>query len=197
MTKLTGLILPAVLIGLLIVAPPAGAHKINIFAAWEDNRITGYAYAPGGVRIIGVSVELFDQAGQSVAKATTGDKGDFSFPVTTPGRYKVILDLGDGHRGEFKVRVGAAPAATKPAAPAGPGQAASPAVKPTVDPAAIEAAVDKAISHRLTPVLAKLDELEDRIGLRDVVGGLGFIIGLMGLAAYFKSKGRTGAKNTD
>lgn len=183
------LIIAVALIGLLAVAAPAGAHKIKVFAAWENDRIAGYAYAPGGARIKGTQVELFGPDGHSVAKATSDDQGNFSFPVKDQGRYKIVLDLGDGHRGEFTVRVGTAPQAARPT---GPVKTSAPTVGPGLDPAAVEAAVEKAIGRRLTPVLAKLDQLEDRIGLRDVVGGLGYIIGLMGLAAFFKSKSRTG-----
>jgi nickel transport protein len=57
-----------------------------------------------------------------------------------------------------------------------------------VDPAQVQAAVERALDRKLAPIRAMLARMEaDRgIGVQDVVGGLGWILGLVGLAAWMR-----------
>ena len=56
-------------------------------------------------------------------------------------------------------------------------------------PAGIEQAIEKALDKKLAPVLRMLAEMhEQKVRLTDVLGGIGYIIGLVGVAAYFKRK---------
>jgi nickel transport protein len=56
-------------------------------------------------------------------------------------------------------------------------------------PAEIEKAFEKALDKKLAPVMRTLAEMrEEKVRLTDVLGGLGYIFGLVGAAAYFKRK---------
>ena len=56
-------------------------------------------------------------------------------------------------------------------------------------PAGIDQAIEKALDKKLAPVMRMLAEMqEQKIRLTDVLGGIGYIIGLVGVAAYFKRK---------
>jgi len=56
-------------------------------------------------------------------------------------------------------------------------------------PAGIDKALEKALDKKLAPVLRMLAEMhEQKVRLTDVLGGIGYIIGLVGVAAYFKRK---------
>jgi len=71
-----------------------------------------------------------------------------------------------------------APAANEP----------SPAVSPPL-PAGIDKVIEKALDKKLAPIMRTLAEMqEQKIRLTDVLGGLGYIFGLVGVAAYFKCK---------
>jgi len=49
--------------------------------------------------------------------------------------------------------------------------------------------VEKIIVRELIPIKRKLAEgSEQKLTLRDILGGLGYIFGLAGIAAYFQSK---------
>ena len=51
----------------------------------------------------------------------------------------------------------------------------------------IRVAVERALENKLRPVMEMLTEVRDRgPTLRDVIGGIGYIIGLVGLAAYLR-----------
>jgi nickel transport protein len=49
--------------------------------------------------------------------------------------------------------------------------------------------IEKALDKKLAPIMRTLAEMqEQKIRLTDVLGGLGYIFGLVGVAAYFKCK---------
>jgi len=55
--------------------------------------------------------------------------------------------------------------------------------------ALIEAAVAKAVDEKLAPLklqLARMAEQDQSARMRDIIGGIGWIIGLVGIAAWFK-----------
>jgi nickel transport protein len=58
-----------------------------------------------------------------------------------------------------------------------------------VDRQMLEETVNKALEHQLAPVKEMLTELTiHQTSLTDIIGGIGYILGLFGLAAYFLSK---------
>ena len=61
-------------------------------------------------------------------------------------------------------------------------------------PAGIDKALEKALDKKLAPMMRTLAEMqEQKVRLTDVLGGLGYIFGLVGVAAYFKrNRGKGG-----
>lgn len=56
-------------------------------------------------------------------------------------------------------------------------------------PPGFDKALEKALDKKLAPILRALAEMqEQKIRLTDVLGGLGYIFGLVGVAAYFNSR---------
>ncbi|MCU0584816.1 MAG: hypothetical protein MUC46_01940 [Desulfobacterales bacterium] len=61
-------------------------------------------------------------------------------------------------------------------------------------PAGIDKALEKALDKKLAPIMRTLAEMqEQKIRLTDVLGGLGYIFGLVGVAAYCNSRRKRGA----
>jgi nickel transport protein len=55
----------------------------------------------------------------------------------------------------------------------------------------IEAIVESAVDKKLQPVmrmLVKLQESSGKPGITEIVGGIGYIIGILGIVAYFKAR---------
>ena len=52
------------------------------------------------------------------------------------------------------------------------------------------------MSRQIRPLREQLDRYEEKVRLHDILGGIGFIVGAMGLVLYVKSRGaRGGAAN--
>jgi nickel transport protein len=88
----------------------------------------------------------------------------------------------------FTTPAAAAPAAN-PAAAATPASIAPGTKAPNLDRQMLEETVNKALERQLAPVKEMLTDLTiHRTTPTDIIGGIGYILGLFGLAAYFLSK---------
>ena len=180
----------------------AEAHGIKVFASVEDGQICGEAYFVGGGNPRDVDVRLLGPAGNVLARTRTDDKGVFRFTPAVRCDMKIVVETGDGHLAEFAIASAdlpeslpalasapAAGAASAPSAPAAAPAASAPAGK-AGHSAAPPAGVDAAELQRLVrqAVRRELDAHERNVNLREIVGGIGYIVGVMGLVALLKRR---------
>jgi nickel transport protein len=182
----------------------AAAHRVNVFAWVEGDTVRVECKYPDGTRVHEGVIRVLDSAGKELLSGKTDTQGEFSFKVPKQDDLTIVLEAGMGHRGDWPLSkqdiapAGAAPpepaAASQPApkteAPLPPtGKSAPGAASPPSED--IEQAIEKALDKKLAPVLRMLAEMrEQKVRLTDVLGGIGYIIGLVGVAAYFKRKPR-------
>jgi len=189
---------------LIAICTQAHAHRVNLFAWYDGKMILAEGYFSGGNKAMDSTILVFDSEGKEVFHGMTDKKGEFSFKPPGNGEYRLVLEAGMGHRAEALVSVQGTESG--PAAPeagqAGPrtaespelkeaGQAAKDAHKETV--ALTSAEFEQILDRKLNPVkeqLLRLAEQGDKVGFRDVVAGLGYIAGLMGLAMYLTQRKR-------
>jgi len=48
--------------------------------------------------------------------------------------------------------------------------------------------LEKAIAKQLKPLRREIQELKEKSGLRDILGGIGYIFGLLGLVAFLRER---------
>ena len=177
----------------LMLCGAAHAHKLKVYAMGEGKTISGYAYFPGGGRAKGVEVQLQDAVGKTLATTTTDEGGDFAFQAPFKCDCQVVVDSGDGHRGTWSIgadelsddlpRPEGAPAEPPPA----PGEPSpdAPTQGPPAAAADLEAMVERAVSKQVRPLRAQLEAYEEKRRLHDILGGIGYIAGVAGVAFYF------------
>lgn len=169
---------------------PATAHRLNLFATSDGSRIDGYVYFPGGGRAADLPVRL-TRGETLIAEQRSDGEGRFSFALDgLDGEVELRANSGDGHLARFAITL-APPAADLP----GPtGEAASAAGHPPATPDCSATGDDKAlqaaIAAQIRPLREQLDALAAQRRWQDVVGGIGYILGLFGLAALFYSRRR-------
>lgn len=187
----------ALLVLALLAPPPAEAHRVNVFAWVEGDTVFVESKYPDGTRVNEGVIRVLDEKGVERLSGKTDARGGFSFKVPPAESLTVVLEAGMGHRADWPLSredlTGGAPA---PAAATALAVAASEARPPQASAApdlaaALEAALERALERKLAPVSRALAELaEPRVRVADVVGGLGWIAGLVGAAAYFKHRPR-------
>jgi nickel transport protein len=172
---------------LLAGAMPAAAHRLKLFATVEDGTITGYAFFIGGGRPQGSTIVIRDGAGTEVFRTTTDDEGRFAWKPPGPDRFTVVVDARDGHAAETVLEAERFGGAPMPGAAAGASQAPP---QNAGEASMIEAAVDRAVARQIRPLLEAYDAAEGRARFNDVMGGIGMIIGLAGIALWASGRRR-------
>lgn len=170
----------------LFASGEALAHRLNVFAAHDGTRITGEAYFSGGARARGIMVRALGAGDAVLAEVRTDADGNFAFPALTPTEIEIVADAADGHIARFRLTaddLGAAPA--RDAATAAPPAAGT---VPPVATVTLEQAIDRAVARRIAPLQRQIAEYESKIRLHDILGGIGYLVGIAGIGFWWLAR---------
>ena len=120
-------------------------------------------------------------------------------PKGKGGNLIIIANDGAGHRGTWSLEesdyLGTAPDHSLPAKDISSvtsqenNSLKTPASFPPIDLKVIEQIVENTVAREIAPLKKMLAEQKhDKVSIQDILGGLGYIFGLAGIAAYYKSK---------
>ncbi len=188
---ITGLLLPA---GLVTTAL---AHKIVVSGWTEGGTVMVEGAFSDGSFAKHSTVTVYGKDGAVLLEGKTDEEGSFSFPVPVKADLKIVLDAGMGHVAETIIPAddittvaGDQPAAqpAETAAAAAPAAAASAqAAGPQLSRQDIQLIVDKSLKKQLRPVMAQLSARK----FTDILAGIGYIVGLVGIGSYFNYRRKT------
>ena len=89
---------------ILIMAGPALAHKVNLFAYAEDGKIYTESYFPDGKAVEGGKVMVYDSKEKLLLEGVTDKEGLFSFDIPVVDDLNIVLDATMGHKNSFKLK---------------------------------------------------------------------------------------------
>jgi len=122
----------------------------------------------------GIAVELRDTAGSVVATVQSAEDGSFLFGGPHQPPITLVSQSADGHRAEFRIDADGAT-----------GQIV-PEDAPHLD--IEEKALRAIVQQELQPLREQLDEQANRMRTRDVLAGIGYILGIFGVIALLKRR---------
>ncbi len=186
------------------------AHKVSVYAYAEDGKVFAEGYFVDGSKAKNSLIEVFDaHSEKKLLELNTNDKGEASFHITETAPLKLVITAGMGHKNDYTLsdkevrdamgisnaddRNGKADERKQPfekeshvmkqkgTLPAAHGLSSSD----------IETIVDRALEKKLKPIkdmLLRMQEFSSRPGITEILGGVGYIVGLMGIIFYFKSR---------
>jgi nickel transport protein len=189
----------------------AHAHKVNIFAYAEDGRVHAEGYFVDGSKCKNSVVEVIDnRTGEKLLEGRTDGNGQYSFEIPGAAELKLILNAGAGHRNEYvlsqeEIRGALASSKKSPEKDAMTKRTDAPEPEPMrksshgfrrvenqqFSAEEMEALVERVVDSKLEPVirmLAKLQEESSKPGITEIVGGIGYIIGIVGIIGYLKGR---------
>jgi len=173
----------------VILSAPAQAHKVMIFAYEEGDTVYAEGYFADGKKAQDSLVEVYGEDGTKLLEGKTDTNGLFSFPVPDTPEIRIVLTASMGHRAECTLKGngnGKTDAAKKEGAELIP---RGEKVHVTVDEDRIRAIVTEELDKKIGPLAREVALLHERgISLTDVIGGIGYIVGIMGLLMYFKAR---------
>jgi nickel transport protein len=195
------------LVFVLLTPGPALAHRVNVFAYVEGGEIVvECSYSKSKKVGTALSRSWTRPAGKPCCRATTDEQGLFRFPVPEEARssgsgLRILLQAGEGHQNEWIVDAAEFMGETSSAARSHPVSKSGPAcpgawrTKPGqqsgLTRSDVEEVVAAALDAKLAPIKRELLEQSQKgPGMQEIVGGIGWIFGLIGVAAYFKSRPR-------
>ena len=187
------IILFAIVAGLLLTrSPSVHAHKVYLYAWIEGDRVHTESYFSGGKKVRTGLIKVFDLSGNKILEGKTDEKGEFSFKITEKRGLRIVLDAAMGHRAEYILEVNEKPEAAVGSDKTSKNKESRIIQSPVfqVDTEHIKLLVEDVIDSRLKPIIKTLTKIqEDRgPGLTEIIGGIGYIFGLMGIILYIKSR---------
>lgn len=203
----------------LFLTGAAHAHRVNVFAFVDGDHIQVECGFSRSQRVKNGKLVVADlETGDIVVEGVTDEQGVFRFRppddfLRTGHGLRILLLAGEGHQDEWRIsgeelRALSPPAprrATSGSAPVQPGLEAArqPPAADRVDaparqaaPAAfdageLEAVIGRVLDAKLGPINQALNRRrDDDPDWRDIVGGIGWIAGLLGLATYLRHRRR-------
>jgi len=173
----------------IFTASPALAHRINIFAIDEGGTIYTESTFAGKRPVKKGVIRVFNADGTLVFTGKTDDKGLLTFPRPEPGPLSVEVNAGMGHKSLWELDAVEGAEGTAGVAD-DPGMATSSPVPQSAAPAKALVAGDWKHLERVvdTAVVKALYREREETRLRDIIGGFGYIVGLLGMFAWYRSR---------
>jgi nickel transport protein len=172
------------------------AHKVNIFAYVEGEKIYTESYFNDGKKCIDSKIEVFDNQENKLLEGLTDKEGEFSFEVPSEdGDLKIVLTASMGHQAEYSILADelSSTAGLIKEEPEEPVSLISPEAS-LVDLKEIQSIIEDTLDEKLKSIMREMREIkksqEDKISPTEIIGGIGYIIGIFGIIAYFLSRKR-------
>ena len=186
----------------------AYAHKLRIFAWPEGDMIYGETAFSGNRKPKNAEITVLEAGNREILLTTrTDDQGKFRFTVPEKAvsdhlDLLLVVNAGEGHRGEWPL-----PAAEYLSSALPPKEAAAvkespstPEIQPvparvgsantlSIDEQLLRRIVDEELEKKLSPLKYMLAQSSDTgPKLQDILGGIGYILGLAGIFALMQAR---------
>lgn len=167
-----------------LCAGTAQAHKVNVFAYLEGDQVYVQGYFMDGKKAKKSTVIVYGEKGEQLMEGLTNEEGEYVFPVSAKQEIRIVLNAGQGHQAEYVLSTSEVVGNETPEASAVEAMdSQSAAVGGDVD-----AVVRHAVAAGMIPLAKEIADLKERRSFSDIIGGVGFIAGILGVFAYVKSR---------
>jgi len=169
---------------------PALAHKVIIFAWVEGDTVFTESKFSGGKEAINAQVLVFDRGGKQLLEGKTNNKGEFSFKIPKLTDLRIVLNAGMGHKAEWRIPELEIQEASGVLGSKIPTESSQP-VAVGLSKEEIKELIEESLDRKLRPIVRMMTESQSKgPSVTEILGGIGYILGLMGVAIYFKNRGK-------
>jgi len=180
------------------------AHRVVLFAYVEGDMVYTESYFGDGKKCQNARIEVYDSLGNKLLEGKTDKEGEFSFKPPTREDLRIVLTASMGHRDEYVIPEGELPGGTEGRTRGSEPHKAVGNVLPSekgwkeeapssqlsrLEMEQIRVVVEEALDEKLKPIMRLLGKQQkESFSFIGVIGGVGFIFGIMGIILYFKSR---------
>jgi len=194
---------PSVIFLILVIFVSASytfAHRVVLFAYVEGDKVFTESYFSDGKRCQDSRIEVFDSLGNKLLEGKTDKNGEFSFNPPKKTDLRIVLTASMGHKDEYTIpsgELGGEAGGSSPGSEShkaakkvfGAENGSSPRQLTPREVEQIRTVVEEILDEKLKPVMRLLSKPQaEGISFVQVMGGIGFIFGIMGIILYFRSR---------
>lgn len=185
---------------------PSFAHNVTIFAWVDGDNVHTQSKFSGGEMVHGGDVIVLDSKGTHLHKGKTDENGIFSFKIPRKTELKVILKTSMGHMAVWKIPArevkgsvmesnissiveNASVETNSGSKEIKTGGKVVELTTMKLGREEIEEIIDASLDRKLTPIIDMIGKIYyHEPGFTEIIGGIGYIVGLVGVALYFSSR---------
>ena len=192
-----------VLASLIAFSTTVSAHNVvgGVYVNGVD--IEGEAgFSNGSMANAGTIVKITDQSGTPLGEVQTDDEGYFVFTPKKRITHLFEINMGAGHILKMQIPAEELPDSLNTNLNSTNGtanntDASQPSSTINVNnqnysqgnnPPINELMLEKAIAKQIIPLRKEIQALKEKSGMRDIIGGIGYIFGLLGLVAFLRER---------
>ncbi len=170
----------------LLFSSSVSAHKLNVFAFVEGGEVHVEAYFSDGILAKNAKLTVTNTHGDLIYEGRTNELGQHQFNASGQADLRIKINAGLGHIASYQLGTVAVADTASDAPEINSSDLSSSSI-------AIED-IQKAVAEAIKPLAREISELKNKNQMSDIVGGIGFVLGILGLFAYLKY--RKDAKNS-
>lgn len=182
--------------------PAAFAHKVIIFAWVDGDTIHTQSKFSGGKKAMNTDILVYNTSNVLLLKGKTDKKGEFSFKIPAKTDLRIVSNASMGHKAEWKISsaemtsdlISAKEISDQTSQKLALDQPESSGdnVNYIYDSSLkqeIRNIIEESLNKKLDPVIKMLAEsYSGEPEVKDIIGGIGYIVGLVGVALYFVNR---------
>ena len=170
---------------------PGFSHRLQLFASYDGTFIQGYAYFTGSsVAAVDAEVAILDAASQELVVTTVTDKtGLFRYKPQQVGNFLLKVKSADGHAAQYTLHLLQQGNDIADTGILSPLDDQSVGRKTSQQDSLSEQDIERLLNRQIAPLQEQLQRLEQRTRLQDILGGLGYIVGIAGFYLWWRRRG--------
>jgi len=192
----------------LFLPASVSAHNVTVFAWVDGDTIHTQSKFSGGKRVKNAPILVYDSKDILLLEGKTDENGMFSFKIPQKTALKIVLKASMGHLavwklqaeelGEAKSKTAVQPTGMNEPLVTDSGSAGIQrnddvfgSTNISIGRREIEEIINASLDKKLQPITQMLaDAMNQEPGFTEIMGGIGYILGLVGIALYFTNRKR-------
>ncbi len=194
-----------ILVSLFLCLQNVYGHRIDVFCYTEDNVIKCYSKFSTGTPVRYGKYQVYIRK-KLIYEGKSDDQGNFVYKIpkellNNPKDLKIVCIAEMGHENywivkkeEYATNIQKEPSSDNDFFDeeedlSKENKTTQTTHQASIDIIRLEKSIRKIIASELSPIKLELVKLQEpKIDLRDILGGIGYIFGIMGIIMYFKSQ---------
>ena len=175
------------------------AHKVMVFAWVDGDTVHTRSKFSGGKKAVNADILVYNTDNELLLQGKTDQKGEFSFQIPARTDLQIVLNASMGHKAEWKIsfdEITGDPASAQEKSEQEKSEHSSNESAADLQHRStsftkeeIRNIIGKTLDRKLDPVIKMLEDSYTKgPEIKDIIGGLGYIFGLAGVALYFSNR---------